>query len=63
MREIAQTSIVGITQKDGKFIPMPNGDTLVTSECKLLVIGTSNGVHLIKQLVSKKDKPEELKYV
>ena len=63
VREITQTSIVGITQKDGKFISMPNGDTLVTSECKLLVIGTSHGVRLTKQLVSKKDKPEELKYV
>lgn len=61
--EISQTSIVGMTQKDGKFIPMPSGDTLVTSECKLLVIGTSHGVRLTKQLVSKKDKPEELKYV
>lgn len=63
VREITQTSIVGITQKDGKFISMPNGDTLVTSECKLLVIGTSHGVHLTKQLIFKKDKPEELKYV
>ena len=63
LREITQTSIVGITQKDGKFISMPNGDTLVTSECKLLVIGTSHGIRLTKQLVSKKDKPEELKYV
>lgn len=63
VREITQTSVVGITQKDGKFISMPNGDTLVTSGCKLLVIGTSQGVRLTKQLVSKKDKPEELKYV
>lgn len=49
-REITQTSVVGITQKDGKFISMPNEDTLVTSECKLLVIGTSHGVRAIKHL-------------
>ena len=42
---------------------MPDGDTLITNECKLLVIGTSNGVRLTKQLIAKKDKPEELKYV
>ncbi|CAM2913736.1 potassium channel family protein [Helicobacter burdigaliensis] len=62
-REITQTSVVGITQKDGKFISMPSEDTLVTSECKLLVIGTSHGVRAIKHLIGKKDKPEELKYV
>ena len=63
LREITQTTVVGITQKDGKFIPMPNGETLVTSECKMLVIGTSHGIRFTKQLISKKDKPEELKYV
>ncbi len=63
LQEITQTFIVGITQKEGKFISMPDGDTLITNECKLLVIGTSNGVRLTKQLIAKKDKPEELKYV
>ncbi|MDA3968971.1 potassium channel family protein [Helicobacter ibis] len=63
VREITQTSVVGITQKDGKFISMPSEDTIITSGSKLLVIGTSQGVRLTKQLISKKDKPEELKYV
>ena len=35
LRDIANTSIVGITKKDGKFTSMPRGDVLVTSECKL----------------------------
>ncbi|MGP1580161.1 MAG: potassium channel family protein [Wolinella sp.] len=62
-REVTQVSIVGITQKDGKFITMPTGDTLITSECKLLMIGTSNGIRATKRLLSKHEKPEELKYV
>lgn len=63
IREIANTSIVGITKKDGKFLSMPKGDTLVTSESKLLVIGTQQGIKITKDLLSKRVKPKELKFV
>lgn len=63
IRDIVSVSIVGITQKDGKFIPMPRGDTLVTSECNLLVIGTSQNIKLTKSIILKREKPQELKYV
>lgn len=63
VREITNTSIVGITKKDGKFISMPRGDMLVTSECKLLIIGTQKGVDMTKELVRKRVKPKELKFV
>lgn len=62
-REVTRVSVVGITQKDGKFITMPTGDTLITSECKLLMIGTSSGIRMTKKLLMKREKPEELKYV
>lgn len=63
IRDIANTSIVGITKKDGKFVSMPKGDTLVTSECKLLVIGNQRGIKITKEILSKRIKPKELKYV
>lgn len=63
IREITNCSIVGITKKDGKFSSMPKGDILVTSECKLLVIGTQNGINLTKEIVRKREKPKELKFV
>ncbi len=62
-REVTNASIVGITQKDGKFIAMPRGDTLITSECKLLIIGTSASIKNTRRLIVGKDKPQELKYV
>lgn len=62
-RDITNVSVVGITQKDGKFIPMPTGDTLITSECKLLVIGASKGMRNTRKVVNRMDKPQELKYV
>ncbi len=63
LSDIAQVYIVGITQKDGKFISMPKGDTLITSECRLLIIGTSQSIRNVKKIIAKHERPEELKYV
>jgi len=63
IREITNCSVVGISKKDGKFTSMPKGDVLVTSECRLLVIGTQNGLAMTKDLLRKRDKPKELKFV
>ncbi|MBA1432636.1 MAG: NAD-binding protein [Epsilonproteobacteria bacterium] len=63
IREIANTSVVGITKKDGKFLSMPKGDTLITSESKLLVIGTQEGIKITRDLLKKRVKPKELKFV
>ncbi|WP_193113113.1 potassium channel family protein [Sulfurimonas marina] len=63
IRQIANTSVVGITKKDGKFVAMPKGDVLVTSECRLLVIGTQAGIRTTRDILRKRLKPKELKFV
>jgi voltage-gated potassium channel len=63
IRQITNCSVVGITKKDGKFLSMPKGDVLVTSECKLLVIGTQAGITMTKEMMKKRVKPKELKFV
>ena len=63
IREYTNCSIVGITKKDGKFISMPKGDVLITSECKLLMIGTQNGIIMTKDLMRRRQKPKELRFV
>jgi voltage-gated potassium channel len=63
IREITNTSIVGITKKDGKFLAMPKGDVLITSESRLLIIGTQSDINTTKDLLRKRDKPKELKFV
>ncbi|MBE0490695.1 MAG: NAD-binding protein [Sulfurospirillum sp.] len=63
LREITNVSIVGIRDINDKFLPMPRGETLITTGCKLLVIGTGEGIRATKRIVRKKEKPEELKYV
>ncbi len=63
LREIANVSVVGVTKKDGKFVAMPKGDVLVTSESRLLVIGTHDGINMTKNLIRLRKKPQELSYV
>lgn len=63
LRQIVNVSVVGVTQKGGKFIAMPKGDMLVTSESRLLVIGTQKAIELTKSIVRKRTKPEEMRYV
>lgn len=63
IRQITNCSVVGITKKDGKFMSMPKGDVLVTSECKLLLIGTQSGINTTRELLRKRDKPKELRFV
>jgi len=62
-RDIANVTVIGIRQQDGKFIPMPAGNTIILPGSKLLLIGTSDGIRKAKKIIRKKEKPEELKYV
>jgi voltage-gated potassium channel len=62
-RDVANVTIIGVRQKDDKFIPMPKGDTIIMPESKLLLIGTSDGIRHAKKIIRKKTKPEELTYV
>ena len=62
-RDVANVTIIGIRQKDDKFIPMPKGDTIIMPESKLLLIGTEEGIRKAKKIIRKKEKPNELKYV
>lgn len=63
LRDIAQVSVIGIKEKDGKFIPMPKGDTQIMIDSTLLIIGTAEGILTTRKILQKEQKPEELKYV
>jgi len=63
LRSISNTSIIGIRKKDGKFVAMPKGDVLITSESKLLIIGTQDDINITKGLLRRREKPKELKFV
>jgi len=63
LRAITNTSVIGLTKKDGKFVAMPKGDVLINSECKLLLIGTQEDIRMAKGLLNRREKPKELKVV
>ncbi|MBL0708296.1 MAG: NAD-binding protein [Sulfurimonas sp.] len=63
IRQITNTSVIGITKKDGKFITMPKGDVLITSECRLLIIGKQSDINTTKELLRRREKPREMRFV
>ncbi|OBV28523.1 potassium channel protein [Helicobacter sp. CLO-3] len=62
-REFAKVFIVGITQKDGKYFSMPDDDVVISSECKLLMIGTTSAIRDVKRIIMKQKKPQEIDYI
>ncbi len=62
LREIANVSIIGVRSKTGHFTPMPKGDMLITSESKILIVGTNAGVSYTKKILELRQKPEELRF-
>ncbi len=62
-REVANVTIIGLRNKDGKFIPMPKGDTIITAGAKLLLIGPSDGIRKARKIIRKTIKPEEMRNV
>ena len=60
---MVNADIVGAKDQNGKFTPMPNGDFLIGSNMRLLVIGTAEGIRQTKRLINSKYKPQEIYYV
>ena len=60
LREIMNVSIVGISSQYGGIKAMPQGDTIITQNAKLLIIGKAKAIKDTKELLYKKEKPKEL---
>jgi voltage-gated potassium channel len=63
LRDALNVSIVGMSQVDGKFVPMPRGSTIITSESKLLLIGGPSDIMKAKKMMNETVQPKEMKYV
>jgi len=61
LRDIANVTVIGIILRNGEFIPMPKGDTIIMPKAKILLIGTSEGIKKAKALIRRKEMPPELK--
>lgn len=63
LRDMTNTNIVGIENENGRFTPMPDGDVIIGTKSKLLVVGTAEGIMLTRKLINGRYKPQECKYV
>ena len=63
LRDLTNCSIVGITKKNGKFIPMPKGDVVIEPEDVLYIMGTKEGLKKTRILLRASNKPKETQYV
>jgi len=60
LRDFINVSVVGIRPRFGQFVSMPKGNTIITEECKLLVVGTPAGIIRAKRLIRQSQRPKEL---
>ncbi len=63
LRDFTNADVVGIKAPTSRFIPMPDGDYLIGTGVKFLVIGTAEGIRNTKKLIRSKYKPQEMRYV
>ena len=63
LKELANANIVGVKEANNRFVAMPDGDYIIGTGAKLLVIGTAEGIRDTKKLIRSKYKPQEMKYV
>ena len=61
LRDALNVSIIGVRDKEGKFLAIPTGDTLITRDSTLLIVGSGKNISLAKRYIDKKQKPTELK--
>ena len=60
LRDEIKVSVIGITEANGKFIQMPKGDIVITSNCKLLLVGSQSGIAKAKKLIQRTEKPKKI---
>jgi voltage-gated potassium channel len=60
LRDKIKVSVIGITEKKGRFIQMPKGSAIITPECKLLLVGNQRAISRAKRLISLTKKPDDI---
>lgn len=63
LRELTNADVIGIMDENDKFIPMPNGDVIIGTKTRLLIVGTADGIRFAKKLIKQKYKPKENMYI
>lgn len=60
LRDRMKVSVIGITERNNKFIQMPKGTTEIHAECKLLLVGSQRGISKAKRIINLQEQPEDI---
>ena len=60
IRDITNVSVIGITNKDNKFISMPKRDVIIGIGAKLLVMGSEDNIEKTKKLLFQIKQPKQV---
>jgi voltage-gated potassium channel len=60
LRDRFRVSIIGITEKNGKFVQMPKGSAVIHSGCKLLIVGSQSDISKAKKIINSQYTPKDL---
>ena len=59
LRDRMKVSVIGITERKGRFIQMPKGNYVIKANCKLLLVGNQKAIAKAKRLINDINKPME----
>ena len=60
LRDTLRISIIGITESNGVFVQLPNGDKVINKNSKLLIVGSQKGLFRAKRVLNLTNQPKEL---
>jgi len=60
LRDRIKVSVIGITEKKGRFIQMPKGTTVISAGSKLLLVGSQKNISKAKRMIALRNKPQDL---
>ncbi len=60
LKSLLNVSVVGLRNSEGRFVPMPKSDLLITAESYMLLVGKVNDLKNAKKLINKVESPQEL---
>jgi voltage-gated potassium channel len=62
LRDLTNCSVVGVKNRNGKFIPMPKGNLTIRPDDVLYIMGTKEGLKKTRQLLRASNKPKETQF-
>lgn len=60
LRDGLKVSVIGITEENKNFIQMPSGNTLISANSKLLLIGSHTNIQKTKKILRQVKQPKEI---